>query len=127
MPNTFYITTPIYYVNALPHIGNCYTTVVCDVLARYHRALGEEVFFLEKMDVWGVGQVTRGAGIGTRTTAIKSRDGDDPEPVEPEQNEDEAGDAGKSSEAALVNFGIQIDDLSDGEIVTSAMEELING
>lgn len=88
---------------------------------------GEEVFFLEKMDVWGVGQVTRGAGIGTRTTTIKNRGGDNPEPVEPEQNEDEAGDAGKSSEAALVNFGIQIDDLSDGEIVTSAMEELING
>ncbi len=50
MPNTFYITTPIYYVNALPHIGNCYTTVVCDVLARYHRALGEDVFFLTGTD-----------------------------------------------------------------------------
>ncbi len=102
-----------------------YTFLVED--GRVGQFEGKEVFFLEKLDVWGVGQVTRGAGIGTRTTMIKNRDGDDPEPVEPEQNEDEAGDVGKSSEAALVGFGIQIDDLSDGEIVISAMEELING
>ena len=34
----FYVTTPIYYVNALPHLGHLYTTVVADALARYHRA-----------------------------------------------------------------------------------------
>ncbi|MCB1033935.1 MAG: class I tRNA ligase family protein, partial [Acidobacteria bacterium] len=42
----FYITTPIYYVNDRPHIGHVYTNVVADTLARYHRLLGEEVFFL---------------------------------------------------------------------------------
>ena len=45
MPKSFYITTPIYYVNASPHIGHAYTTIVADVLARYHRMAGEEHFF----------------------------------------------------------------------------------
>jgi valyl-tRNA synthetase len=38
----FYITTPIYYVNARPHIGHAYTTIVCDAVARYHRMLGHD-------------------------------------------------------------------------------------
>lgn len=42
----FYITTPIYYVNDKPHIGSAYTTIAADVLARLHRSLGEDVFFL---------------------------------------------------------------------------------
>lgn len=42
----FYITTPIYYVNDKPHIGSAYTTIAADVLARLHRQLGEDVFFL---------------------------------------------------------------------------------
>lgn len=42
----FYITTPIYYVNGDPHIGSAYTTIAADVLARLHRQLGEDVFFL---------------------------------------------------------------------------------
>ena len=46
MKNKFYITTPIYYVNASPHIGHTYTTVAADVLARYHRQLGDKTFFL---------------------------------------------------------------------------------
>ncbi|MBI3598251.1 MAG: methionine--tRNA ligase [Nitrospirae bacterium] len=50
---TFYITTPIYYVNDTPHIGHAYTTVAADVLARYHRALGEDVFFLTGVDEHG--------------------------------------------------------------------------
>jgi len=49
----FYITTPIYYVNDKPHIGHAYTTISADVLARYHRALGEEVFFLTGTDEHG--------------------------------------------------------------------------
>ena len=40
MSNTFYITTPIYYPNGEPHLGSVYTTVICDVLARYHRLRG---------------------------------------------------------------------------------------
>ncbi len=46
----FYITTPIYYVNDRPHIGHVYTTTVADVLARYHRMRGQEVFFLTGTD-----------------------------------------------------------------------------
>lgn len=46
----FYITTPIYYINDVPHIGHAYTTIVADVLARYHRLKGEEVFFLTGTD-----------------------------------------------------------------------------
>jgi methionyl-tRNA synthetase len=54
MPNrTYYITTPIYYVNDLPHIGHIFTTTVCDVLARYHRLLGEDVRFLTGTDEHG--------------------------------------------------------------------------
>ncbi len=53
MRKKFYITTPIYYVNAPPHIGHAFTTIVADVLARYHRALGEKVFFLTGTDEHG--------------------------------------------------------------------------
>ena len=49
----FYITTPIYYVNDNPHIGHAYTTILADVLARYHRAQGDEVFFLTGLDEHG--------------------------------------------------------------------------
>ncbi len=48
--NTFYITTPIYYVNGKPHIGHAYTTIVADTLARYHRQKGDETFFLMGTD-----------------------------------------------------------------------------
>ncbi|PIR92452.1 methionine--tRNA ligase [Candidatus Falkowbacteria bacterium CG10_big_fil_rev_8_21_14_0_10_44_15] len=53
MPNKFYITTPIYYVNASPHIGHTYTTVAADVLARYHRVIGDKTFFLTGTDEHG--------------------------------------------------------------------------
>ena len=49
----FYITTPIYYVNDVPHIGHAYTTIVADVLARWHRLKGEDVFFLTGTDDHG--------------------------------------------------------------------------
>ena len=50
----FYITTPIYYVNDRPHIGHAYTTIAADVLARYHRVLGNDVFFLTGTDEYGI-------------------------------------------------------------------------
>ena len=50
---TFYITTPIYYVNARPHLGHAYTTVVADVVRRFHRMQSEEVFFLTGTDEHG--------------------------------------------------------------------------
>jgi methionyl-tRNA synthetase len=49
----FYVTTPIYYVNAAPHLGHAYTTIAADVLARHHRQRGEEVFFLTGTDEHG--------------------------------------------------------------------------
>ncbi len=51
--NTFYITTPIYYVNDKPHIGHAYTTILADVLSRYHRLLGDPTFFLTGTDEHG--------------------------------------------------------------------------
>ena len=53
MKDKFYITTPIYYANAAPHIGSSYTTIAGDVLARYHRMTGDEVFFLTGTDEHG--------------------------------------------------------------------------
>jgi methionyl-tRNA synthetase len=47
---TFHVTTPIYYVNATPHIGHAYTTIAADVHARHHRQRGEDVFFLTGVD-----------------------------------------------------------------------------
>ena len=49
----FYITTPIYYVNDVPHIGHAYTTTAADVAARFHRQLGDDVFFLTGTDEHG--------------------------------------------------------------------------
>lgn len=53
MPNKFYITTPIYYVNAKPHIGHAYTTIAADVLARFHKLQGDQTFFLTGTDEHG--------------------------------------------------------------------------
>jgi methionyl-tRNA synthetase len=53
MSGRFYITTPIYYVNDVPHIGHAYTTIAADVLARYHRLRGSAVFFLTGTDEHG--------------------------------------------------------------------------
>ena len=48
--SNFYITTPIYYVNDRPHIGHFYTTIIADVIARYHRLIGDKVLFLTGTD-----------------------------------------------------------------------------
>jgi len=50
---TFYVTTPIYYVNDVPHIGHAYTTIIADALARFNRLRGKEVFFLTGTDEHG--------------------------------------------------------------------------
>jgi methionyl-tRNA synthetase len=49
----FYVTTPIYYVNDVPHVGHAYTMVIADALARWHRLVGDEVFFLTGTDEHG--------------------------------------------------------------------------
>lgn len=53
MAKKFYITTPIYYVNARPHIGHAYTTIACDTMARRHRMLGDDTWFLTGTDEHG--------------------------------------------------------------------------
>ncbi len=53
MSNKFYVTTPIYYVNDVPHIGHAYTTIAADILARYYRLKGKSVFFLTGTDEHG--------------------------------------------------------------------------
>ena len=53
LKSKYYITTPIYYVNDVPHIGHSYTTIAADTLARYRRFLGDEVFFLTGTDEHG--------------------------------------------------------------------------
>ena len=72
-PNTFYITTPIYYVNDVPHIGHAYTTVAADVLARYWRLRGRDVLFLTGLDEHGqkVQQAAAKAGIDPQTHCDK--------------------------------------------------------
>ena len=52
-PKTFYITTPIYYVNDVPHVGHAYTTIAADAIARYHRARGDNTRFLTGTDEHG--------------------------------------------------------------------------
>jgi methionyl-tRNA synthetase len=54
MSEKFYITTPIYYVNARPHLGHAYTTIVCDTIARRQRMLGKDTYFLTGTDEHGV-------------------------------------------------------------------------
>ena len=49
----FYITTPIYYTNDIPHIGHAYTSIACDIIARYNKLLGNNVFFLTGTDEHG--------------------------------------------------------------------------
>jgi methionyl-tRNA synthetase len=69
MTKTFYITTPIYYVNGVPHIGHAYTSVAADVMARFKRLDGYDVFFLTGTDEHGqkVEQAAAAAGVDPQT------------------------------------------------------------
>ncbi len=66
VPGRFFITTPIYYVNADPHVGHAYTTIMADVIARHHRQRGEDVFFLTGTDEHGA-KIARAAEDAGRT------------------------------------------------------------
>jgi methionyl-tRNA synthetase len=91
MPNTFYITTPIYYVNARPHIGHAYTTIACDTIARRHRMLGDDTWFLTGTDEHGQ-KIERAAQAAGKT---------------PQQFADEVSDAFRTSWERL---GLSYDD-----------------
>jgi len=62
----FYLTTPIYYVNARPHLGHAYSTIVCDAIARRKRALGIDTWFLTGTDEHGQ-KIERSAKLAGRT------------------------------------------------------------
>jgi methionyl-tRNA synthetase len=70
--NTFYISTPIYYVNDKPHIGHAYTTILADVLSRYHRLLGDPTFFLTGTDEHG--QKVQKAAVANKMTPLEQCD-----------------------------------------------------
>ncbi|NCF75469.1 MAG: methionine--tRNA ligase [Xanthomonadaceae bacterium] len=70
--NKFYITTPIFYINAEPHIGHAYTVIAADILARYHRIRGDKTFFLTGVDEHGE-KIERKA-IGQKQTPQKFAD-----------------------------------------------------
>src|SRR3954466_163512 len=71
---SFYITTPIYYVNAEPHLGHAYTTIAADVVARHMRQRGEDVFFLTGTDEHGepVAQAAERQGVEPRELADRN-------------------------------------------------------
>ena len=66
--SSYYLTTPIYYVNDVPHLGTAYTTVAADVMARYRRMLGHDVYFLTGLDEHGqkVEQAATAAGMSAQ-------------------------------------------------------------
>ncbi len=66
--NRYYLTTPIYYVNARPHLGHAYSTIVCDAIARRKRALGIDTWFLTGTDEHGQ-KIERSADLAGRTPA----------------------------------------------------------
>ncbi len=74
MTDRFYVTTPIYYVNDVPHIGHAYTTVTADALARWHRLLGDDTFFLTGTDEHGlkVLRAAEEAGLGALEQADRT-------------------------------------------------------
>ncbi|HEY5285966.1 MAG TPA: class I tRNA ligase family protein [Solirubrobacteraceae bacterium] len=72
MPS-FYVTTPIYYVNAAPHLGHAYTTIAADVLARHHRQRGEDVFFLTGTDEHGEPVADAAHALGVEPQELADR------------------------------------------------------
>jgi len=73
MADKFYITTPIYYVNARPHIGHAYTTLACDAIARRQRMLGADTFFLTGTDEHGQKIERSAAEAGTTAKQLTDR------------------------------------------------------
>ena len=69
----FYVTTPIYYINAEPHLGHTYTTVIADTLARYHRARGDTTFMLTGTDEHGEKIVEAAMAAGMSPQAYADR------------------------------------------------------
>jgi methionyl-tRNA synthetase len=71
--SSFYVTTPIYYVNAAPHLGHAYTTIAADILARHHRQRGEDVFFLTGTDEHGEPVADAAHALGVEPQELADR------------------------------------------------------
>src|SRR5260370_23608648 len=71
--STFYLTTPIYYVNARPHLGHACTTIMADAMCRYRRLRGDRVYFLTGTDEHGerIAQVAAAAGKSPQASAAE--------------------------------------------------------
>jgi methionyl-tRNA synthetase len=74
VPDRFYVTTPIYYVNDAPHVGHAYPTVIADALARWHRLVGDDTYFLTGTDEHGlkVAQSAEEAGLTPQEQADRN-------------------------------------------------------
>ncbi len=70
---SFYVTTPIYYVNAAPHLGHAYTTIAADILARHHRQREERVFFLTGTDEHGEPVADAAHALGVEPQELADR------------------------------------------------------
>ena len=68
MTEPFYVTTPIYYVNARPHLGHAYTTIAADIIRRFHTMVTDETFFLTGTDEHGdkIMRAARKEGLSPR-------------------------------------------------------------
>jgi methionyl-tRNA synthetase len=73
MSQTFYITTPIYYPNAEPHLGHVYTTVATDAVVRYHRLCGDDTYFLTGTDEHGIKMVKTAAAQNIEPVELADR------------------------------------------------------
>ncbi len=73
MAKTFYITTPIYYPNAEPHLGHVYTTICADAVARYHKLKGDDTWFLTGTDEHGIKMVKTAESQGTTPAELVER------------------------------------------------------
>ena len=81
---SFYVTTPIYYVNAQPHLGHAYTTIAADVLARHMRQRREDVFFLTGTDEHGEPVADAARAQGLEPKELADRNAERRRPREPE-------------------------------------------
>ena len=68
---SYYVTTPIYYVNAEPHLGHAYSTIAADILARHMRQRGEDVFFLTGTDEHGEPVAQAAEKLGHRAAGAR--------------------------------------------------------
>src|SRR2546421_8796397 len=73
MSDRYYLTTPIYYPNAEPHIGHVYTTIAADTFARYHRLSGQDTFLLTGTDEHGIKMVKTAVDQGIEPAVLADR------------------------------------------------------